>query len=208
MTYSVKEMFYTLQGEGAHTGRAALFIRFAGCNLWNGFAASREFSACTFCDTDFVGINGQNGGKFATPQLLVQQARALAPSANYVVLTGGEPLLQVDEPLLQALHAAGFAIAVESNGTIAAPQGIDYLCISPKANVPLQQTSGHTLKLVYPQADAPPPEHFATMAFKHFYVQPMAGDHYAQSLQACIAYCMANPQWRLSLQTHKIIGID
>jgi 7-carboxy-7-deazaguanine synthase (Cx14CxxC type) len=209
MTYSVKETFYTLQGEGAHTGRAAVFLRFAGCNLWSGLERDRASAVCTFCDTDFVGVDGEGGGKFATADALADHVRSFWRGTRgkpYVVCTGGEPLLQLDAGLIGALHARGFEIAIESNGTIAAPPGIDWICISPKSTAALKQTSGDELKLVYPQAYAPP-EKFAGLAFTNFFLQPMDGPDRQTSQDACIAYCLAHPQWRLSLQTHKLTGI-
>ena len=209
MTYSVKEAFYTLQGEGAHTGRAAVFLRFAGCNLWSGLERDRATAVCRFCDTDFVGVDGEGGGKFATASALADHVRAFWPGASgkpYVVCTGGEPLLQVDATMIDALHARGFEIAIESNGTIAAPPGIDWICISPKSTANLKQASGDEIKLVYPQVDAPP-ERFANLAFRHFFLQPMDGPDARMALDACLAYCLAHPQWRLSLQTHKLTGM-
>lgn len=208
MSYAVKEMFYTLQGEGAQAGRPAVFIRFAGCNLWNGREADRAAAICTFCDTDFVGMDGEGGGRFETPETLAAAAAALWPGggAAYAVCTGGEPLLQIDAPLIAALHARGFEIAVETNGTIAAPDGLDWICVSPKSTAPLAQTSGDELKLVFPQADAPP-ERFEALAFKRFYLQPMDGPAREANTQAALDYCRRRPQWRLSLQTHKLLGI-
>lgn len=209
--YSVKEIFYTLQGEGANAGRPAVFCRFAGCNLWTGREEDRGKAVCTFCDTDFVGTDGQNGGKFATAEDLAARVAFFWPEgaggAPLVVCTGGEPLLQLDEPLIEALHARGFSIAVETNGTIEAPGGIDWICVSPKAEAPLVQTSGQELKLVYPQETARP-ERFEDLAFEHFFLQPMDGPQQRKNIAAAAAYCMAHPKWRLSLQTHKIIGID
>jgi 7-carboxy-7-deazaguanine synthase len=209
MTYSVKEAFYTLQGEGAHTGRAAVFLRFAGCNLWSGLERDRASAVCRFCDTDFVGVDGEGGGKFATAEALADHVRSFwrgDAGKPYVVCTGGEPLLQLDEALIAALHARSFEIAIESNGTIEAPPGIDWICISPKSTAALKQMSGSELKLVYPQADAPP-EKFAGLDFRHFFLQPMDGPDRQVSQEACIAYCLAHPQWRLSLQTHKLTGM-
>ncbi len=209
MTYSVKEAFYTLQGEGAQTGRAAVFLRFAGCNLWSGLEKDREAAVCTFCDTDFVGVDGDGGGKFAEASALADHVAALwkgGEARRYVVCTGGEPLLQLDTALIAALHARRFEIGVETNGTIAAPEGIDWLCVSPKATAELKQVSGDELKLVYPQADAPP-EKFARSNFRNFFLQPMDGPMREASQEACIAYCLEHPQWRLSLQTHKVTGI-
>jgi 7-carboxy-7-deazaguanine synthase (Cx14CxxC type) len=206
MTYAVKEMFLTLQGEGAQTGRAAVFLRFAGCNLWTGRERDRAQAVCTFCDTDFVGTDGAGGGKFETPAALAARAAALGAGTRYIVCTGGEPLLQLDEPLIRALKAEGFTIAIESNGTIAVPPGIDWICISPKADAPLAQTRGDELKLVYPQ-EAAMPARFEGLDFAHFFLQPMDGPAREENTQAVIRYCLAHPQWRLSLQTHKLIGI-
>lgn len=209
MTYSVKECFYTLQGEGAQTGRAAVFLRFAGCNLWSGLERDRAQAVCRFCDTDFVGVDGDGGGKFAAAEDLAEHvlAKWIGVSGKpYVVCTGGEPLLQVDEPLIAALHAKGFEVAVESNGTIAAPASLDWICISPKSTAELQQTSGDELKLVYPQRDAAP-DKFASLRFRHFFLQPLDDAQREANTAACVAYCLAHPQWRLSLQTHKVTGI-
>ncbi|MCC6918617.1 MAG: 7-carboxy-7-deazaguanine synthase [Alphaproteobacteria bacterium] len=210
MTYSVKEIFYTLQGEGAQAGRAAVFCRFAGCNLWSGLERDRASAVCTFCDTDFIGTDGAGGGKFVTAERLADAVAARWPAAvggkPYVVCTGGEPLLQLDKPLIDALHARGFEIAVETNGTVAAPEGLDWICVSPKADAALKLTQGSELKLVYPQAEAMP-ERFTGLAFRHFFLQPMDGPARAENTEAATQYCMAHPQWRLSLQTHKIIGI-
>ncbi len=211
MTYAVKEIFYTLQGEGAQVGRAAVFCRFAGCNLWSGREEDRAEAACQFCDTDFVGVDGQGGGKFATAQSLAAAVRAQWPSnaggKPLVVCTGGEPLLQLDDALVQALHAQGFEIAVETNGTQPAPAGLDWICVSPKADAPLALTSGNELKLVYPQLLALP-ERFASLDFQHFFLQPMDGPQQAANMRRAVAYCMAHPQWRLSVQMHKVVGID
>ncbi len=211
MSYSVKEIFYTLQGEGAQAGRAAVFCRFAGCNLWSGREEDRGEAACNFCDTDFVGTDGPGGGKFATAQDLAAAVRQRWPAGvggkPYVVCTGGEPLLQLDAPLIDALHAVGFEIAVETNGTQDAPAGLDWICVSPKGTQPLRLTHGHELKLVFPQPDATP-ERFAALDFRHFFLQPMDGLLQRQHMRAAAAYCMAHPQWRLSLQTHKVVGID
>lgn len=209
MTYSVKECFYTLQGEGAQTGRAAVFLRFAGCNLWSGLARDRATAVCQFCDTDFVGTNGDGGGKFATAEMVAAHVEARWSGANckrYVVCTGGEPLLQLDKDLISALHAKGFEVAVETNGTVDAPSSLDWVCVSPKSTAELKQTSGDELKLVYPQPDALP-EKFASLAFRNFFLQPMDGPEREANTAACIAYCLAHPQWRLSLQTHKVTGI-
>lgn len=208
MTYTVKELFYTLQGEGAQTGRPAVFCRFAGCNLWSGREADRVAATCTFCDTDFVGTDGPGGGKFATPKALADAATALLPGGGrpLVVCTGGEPALQLDAALVDAFHRAGFEIAIESNGTLPLPPGVDWACVSPKAGAPLAVTAGDELKLVYPQADAPP-ERFEGLAFKHFFLQPMDGPNRDKNTQAAVDYCLKHPQWRLSLQTHKALGI-
>ena len=214
MTYSVKTIYFTLQGEGAQTGRPAVFLRFAGCNLWSGREEHRKDAVCRFCDTEFVGTDGPGGGKFASADDLAGAVaehwpEAAAASRPYVVCTGGEPLLQLDAPLIGALHAAGFEIGVETNGTIAAPEGIDWLCVSPKANAPLVQTRGDELKLVYPQVEAEAqPERFADLEFDNFFLQPCDGAEAAANTRAAIDYCLANPQWRLSVQTHKLIGID
>lgn len=210
MTYSVKEIFYTLQGEGAQAGRAAVFCRFAGCNLWSGREEDRASALCTFCDTDFVGTDGTCGGKYDSAQALAariaEQWPNQATQRRFVVLTGGEPLLQVDAALVDALHAAGFEIAVETNGTLPAPQGIDWLCMSPKGRNPTVLTQGQELKLVYPQEGVDPAQ-FESLQFTHFCLQPMDGPHVAQHTQAAVAYCQAHPRWRLSVQTHKWIGI-
>jgi 7-carboxy-7-deazaguanine synthase len=210
MTYSVKEMFYTLQGEGTHAGRPAVFLRFSGCNLWSGREQDRASAVCQFCDTDFVGTDGDGGGKFASATLLANAVSALWPDLAqgkpYVVCTGGEPLLQLDAPLIHALHAQGFEIAVETNGTIAAPDGIDWICVSPKAGAEFVQKSGHELKLVYPQPLVPP-DMFTSLDFKGFFLQAMDGPEVKENTAAAVAYCLAHPQWRLSLQTHKMLGI-
>ena len=208
MSYAVKEMFLTLQGEGGQAGRAAVFCRFAGCNLWSGREEDRGTAVCTFCDTDFVGLDGEGGGRFADPAALVSAASALwrGEGRRLVVCTGGEPLLQLDAALIAAFHAEGFEIAVETNGTLPAPAGIDWICVSPKAAAPVVQQSGQELKLVYPQAAAPP-ERFADLDFERFYLQPMDGPDRAGNTAAAIAYCLAHPQWRLSVQTHKYLGI-
>ena len=206
--YTVKEIFYTLQGEGAQAGRAAVFCRFAGCNLWSGREQDRATAQCTFCDTDFIGVN-EDGGKFTTAEELAQriadawQGKGGIP---YVVFTGGEPLLQLDDALIVAMHAVGFEVGVESNGTLPAPAGIDWLCISPKGSNALVQTCGQELKLVYPQLNALP-ETFAALDFEHFYLQPMDSAAQQSNTAACIKYCMAHPQWQMSLQTHKLTGI-
>lgn len=208
MTYSVKEMFFTLQGEGARTGRPSVFVRFAGCNLWTGREQDRAEAVCQFCDTQFVGTDGDGGGKFETADALARAAAKLWPGggAPYVVCTGGEPLLQLDAPLIDALHANGFEIAVETNGTVLAPQGIDWICVSPKANAPFVQRSGHELKLVYPQAGGEPAQYEA-LAFEHFFLQPMDSPTRDANTRAAIEYCLAHPRWRLSVQTHKILGL-
>ena len=208
MSYAVKEMFLTLQGEGGQAGRAAVFCRFAGCNLWSGREEDRATAVCTFCDTDFVGMDGPGGGRFADPTALVAAAVALwaGEGRRLVVCTGGEPLLQLDPLLITAFHAAGFEIAVETNGTLAAPAGIDWVCVSPKASAEVVQRSGQELKLVYPQAEADPAR-FAGLDFERFYLQPMDGPDRAANTTAAIAYCLAHPQWQLSVQTHKYLGI-
>jgi 7-carboxy-7-deazaguanine synthase len=209
MTYSVKECFYTLQGEGAQTGRAAVFLRFAGCNLWSGLERDRATAVCNFCDTDFVGTDGSGGGKFASADALADHVVARwqgTQGSPYVVCTGGEPLLQIDEALIGSLHARGFEIGVETNGTIEAPASLDWICVSPKSTAELKQLSGDELKLVYPQADALP-ERFAKLSFNNFFLQPKDGPERDAATKACIAYCLEHPQWRLSLQTHKITGI-
>ncbi|MDD9841749.1 MAG: 7-carboxy-7-deazaguanine synthase [Alphaproteobacteria bacterium] len=244
MSYAVKEIYYTLQGEGAQTGRPAVFCRFAGCNLWSGLEKDRATAQCNFCDTDFVGTDGQNGGKFDTPEALAEAIIAQWPTESnnikketkngaknatksatkngakdavkntslkpYVVFTGGEPLLQLDEDLLIALKAQGFATAIETNGTLIAPNGLDWICVSPKPQSQLKQTHGDELKFVYPQ-DTLSPDMFSNMDFKHFFIQPMAladPEKTAHNMQAATLYCLQNPQWRLSLQTHKLLGLD
>lgn len=209
MAYAVKEAFKTLQGEGRHSGRAAVFCRFAGCNLWSGREADRDAADCRFCDTDFVGVDGESGGKFAeAPALAAHLARLWGENRErrFVVLTGGEPLLQIDAALLDALHAEGFEIAVETNGTIPVPPAVDWICISPKAGAPLVQTRGDELKLVYPQKGAEP-ELFEGLAFDHFLLQPMDGPDILRNTKAAIDYCLAHPRWRFSHQTHKAIGV-
>ena len=209
--YTVKEIFYTLQGEGANAGRPAVFCRFSGCNLWSGREADRADAVCTFCDTDFVGV-GPDGGRFATANALADAVSARWPwSASdgarpLVVCTGGEPLLQLDDTAVLALHAAGFEVAVETNGTQLPPTGLDWICVSPKSIAPLVLTSGNELKLVFPQADAPP-ERFESLAFDHFYLQPMDGPVVDANTRQAVAYCLAHPRWRLSVQTHKALGI-
>lgn len=210
-TYKVKELFYTLQGEGHHAGRPAVFLRFTGCNLWSGREEDRHKAICKFCDTDFIGTDGLNGGKYSAISL-ANEVAMLWPSGGkgqpYVVCTGGEPLLQLDEPLIAALHQKGFEIAVETNGTIEAPKGIDWICVSPKAGAKVVQTSGKELKLVYPQIEEDAqPERFTHLNFEHFYLQPMDGPNTAENTQSCIQYCLDHPQWSISLQTHKIMNI-
>jgi len=210
MSYQVKEIFYTLQGEGANAGRPAVFCRFAGCNLWSGREQDRASAACQFCDTDFVGTDGTLGGKYATAMELAAQIASLWPnddtSHRFAVLTGGEPLLQLDTALIEALHGQGFKIAVESNGTIAAPDGIDWLCVSPKANAQWIQKSGQELKVVWPQAGIDL-DKLADLDFEHKYLQPMDNLLQSSNTQTCIAHCLKDPSWRLSLQTHKVTGI-
>ena len=211
--YTVKEIFYTLQGEGAQAGRAAVFCRFSGCNLWTGRESDRADAVCTFCDTDFVGV-GADGGKFATPGDLARRVASLWPAAArhasrpFVVCTGGEPLLQLDEPLVDAFHAEGFEVAVETNGTQPAPRGLDWICVSPKAEATLRLTNGDELKLVFPQREpAAQPARFEHLAFRHFSLQPMDGPGIVENTRLAIEYCLAHPRWRLSLQTHKQLGL-
>ena len=214
VTYAVKELYYTLQGEGAQTGRPAVFLRFAGCNLWSGLERDRQSAVCDFCDTDFVGVDGPGGGKFATADALADAVLAQWPGGaaqmrrqrGYVVCTGGEPLLQLDEPLIAALHERGFEVGVETNGTLEPPDGLDWICVSPKADAPLALTSGHELKLVFPQEKAMP-EQFSALAFDFFFLQPMDGSSRAENTSAAIDYCKNHPQWRLSIQTHKDLNI-
>ncbi|WP_295173880.1 7-carboxy-7-deazaguanine synthase [uncultured Brevundimonas sp.] len=210
MTYSAKEVFLTVQGEGGQAGRPAVFLRFAGCNLWSGREQDRGRAVCTFCDTDFVGVDGDGGGKFATPDLLADHVagmwRGRDGDPKLVVCTGGEPLLQLDGPLIDALHARGFEIAIESNGTIAAPDGVDWICISPKADADVVQTRGAELKLVFPQPKAMP-DRFEHLDFERFWLQPMDGPDQVENTDAAIEYCLTHPQWRLSVQTHKYIGV-
>ncbi len=227
MTYTVKEIFYTLQGEGAQTGRAAVFCRFSGCNLWSGREEDRSRAVCQFCDTDFVGT-GPDGGKFAGAAALADAidrcwtGRVSRPDFDegpdghadyvkpndrkYVVCTGGEPLLQLDEELIAALHQRGFEVAVETNGTRTAPKSLDWICVSPKAGAPLVQTTGSELKLVYPQENAPP-DKFEQLDFRHFFLQPMDGPDLARNTERAIDYCLRHPRWRLSIQTHKLVGL-
>lgn len=209
MSYAVKEIFLTLQGEGGQAGRPAVFCRFAGCNLWSGREQDRAKAVCSFCDTDFVGVDGPGGGRFTDADALaaaVEAAWTGGPSDRLTVLTGGEPLLQVDAALVDALHARGFAIALETNGTLVAPHGIDWVCVSPKAQAPVVQTRGQELKLVYPQPGVDPAR-FEGLDFERFLLQPMDGPHRAANTEATIAYCLAHPRWRLSVQTHKYLGI-
>lgn len=212
MSYAVKEIYYSLQGEGANTGRPAVFLRFTGCNLWSGHEADRASAVCSFCDTDFVGTDGPGGGKFADAAALARAVAQAWPGAwldrmtPLVVCTGGEPLLQLDEPLLASLHAAGFEVAIETNGTLLPPPGVDWVCVSPKARAAFRLRSGNELKLVFPQ-DGLDPEDFAALDFRHFFLQPMDGPNRAANTERAMRYCLEHPQWRLSLQTHKLLGI-
>ncbi|MGO9318951.1 MAG: 7-carboxy-7-deazaguanine synthase [Terracidiphilus sp.] len=211
MSYSVKEIYYTLQGEGAQAGRAAVFCRFAGCNLWSGREADRPEAICRFCDTDFLGVDGEGGGRFEAAEDLAAAVERKWPTESglgkrFVVCTGGEPLLQLDAELIAALHERNFEIAVETNGTIAAPQGVDWLTVSPKAGAELKQRSGDELKLVFPQLGVDPAE-FVALAFRHFFLQPMDGPNREAYTGLALRYCLDHPQWRLSLQTHKLLGI-
>ncbi|HWD41788.1 MAG TPA: 7-carboxy-7-deazaguanine synthase [Fimbriimonas sp.] len=212
MTYAVKEVFYTLQGEGANTGRPAVFCRFSGCNLWSGRESDRATAACRFCDTDFFGTDGVGGGRFDGPEVLADviasawPAHAPISARRLVVCTGGEPLLQLDDPLVEALHKRDFEVAVETNGTKAAPANLDWICVSPKAGADLALRAGHELKLVYPQQGAYP-ELFEDLAFDHFFLQPMDGPNRTANTTEAVRYCLRNPRWRLSLQTHKLVGI-
>lgn len=209
MSYAVKEIFYTLQGEGAQSGRAAVFCRFAGCNLWSGWEADRAGAVCKFCDTDFVGTDGDGGGRFATADELAEAIASRWPQSDagvrFVVCTGGEPLLQLDAALIDALHRRNFFIAIETNGTVPVPEGVDWVCVSPKSGAALVVTRGDELKVVYPQETDP--RAYAWLEFEHFFVQPMDGEHAKESLEAAVRFCAENPRWRLSLQTHKIIGV-
>jgi 7-carboxy-7-deazaguanine synthase (Cx14CxxC type) len=208
MSYTVKEIFYTLQGEGAQSGRAAVFCRFSGCNLWSGREEDRSRAVCQFCDTDFVGT-GPDGGKFSSATELaeaIDRCWAGRSGRKYVVCTGGEPLLQLDEDLIEALHRRSFEVAVETNGTKPAPASLDWICVSPKAGAPFVQTHGNELKLVYPQENAPP-EQYAQLDFEHFFLQPMDGPDTAFNTERAIEYCLAHPRWRLSIQTHKLVGL-
>jgi 7-carboxy-7-deazaguanine synthase len=210
MTYQVKEVYYTLQGEGARTGRAAVFLRFAGCNLWSGLERDRAHAVCQFCDTDFIRTDGPGGGKFENADALanaVQRVwRSPVSAKPYVVCTGGEPLLQIDPLLVDALHRRDFEIAIETNGTLLPPPGIDWICVSPKADAELRLIRGNELKLVYPQSRGEP-ERYAQLDFEHFFLQPMDGPDRDGNTRAAIDYCLAHPKWRLSLQTHKLLGI-
>jgi len=210
MSYAVKEIFYTLQGEGAQAGRAAVFCRFAGCNLWTGREPDRATAVCTFCDTDFVGIDGDGGGRFASAEALADAVAAAWPDGAggrpYVVCTGGEPLLQLDAAAVTALKSRGFEVAVETNGTQVPPPGLDWICVSPKAGAGLSLCAGNELKLVFPQAGAEPGR-FEALAFEHFFLQPMDGPLVERHTREALAYCLAHPRWRLSLQTHKLLGI-
>ena len=212
MKYVVKELYYTLQGEGINVGRPAVFLRFTGCNLWSGLEKDRFNAVCQFCDTDFVGTDGPGGGVFTSPASLAQCVRGKWPTNGVrktrplVVCTGGEPLLQLDEPLVDALHAAGFEVAIETNGTQVPPPGIDWICVSPKAGAPLKIRAGHELKLVFPQSGAEP-DLYEDLEFEHFLLQPMHGSAVAANTEMAIAYCKTHPRWRLSLQTHKILRI-
>jgi 7-carboxy-7-deazaguanine synthase len=210
MSYTVKEIFYTLQGEGANTGSPAVFLRFSGCNLWSGLEEDRVSAVCRFCDTDFVGMDGPGGGRFASAHSLADAVRSMWPqgvrSHRLVVCTGGEPLLQLDEPLLEALHERGFRVAIETNGTQSVPRGVDWVCVSPKAGAALVVEQGDELKLVYPQPGAEP-ERYERLDFAHFFVQPMDGPERVRNTELAVAFCRAHPRWRLSLQTHKLIGI-
>jgi 7-carboxy-7-deazaguanine synthase (Cx14CxxC type) len=211
MTYAVKEVFYTLQGEGAQSGRAAVFCRFVGCNLWSGRESDRPTAVCKFCDTDFLGTDGPDGGTFQDASALAQKiedtwASNSALGKRFVVLTGGEPLLQLDKPLIDELHSRQFKVALETNGTIQAPEGIDWICVSPKAGTKLTQREGDELKLVFPQTDLQP-ENCIDLVFRHFFLQPMDGPHKERNTENAVRYCLQNPQWRLSLQTHKLIGL-
>lgn len=212
MSYSVKEIFYTLQGEGANAGRPAVFCRFTGCNLWSGREADRAAAVCKFCDTDFVGTDGAGGGRFATAEDLALSVAAQWPKANgaptrrFVVCTGGEPLLQLDGALLDALHARGFEVAVETNGTTNPPDGLDWICVSPKAGADFVLRSGHELKLVYPQEGTEPAQ-YEHLEFEHFFLQPMDGPLKKRNTELSVRYCLEHPKWRLSLQTHKLLGI-
>ena len=208
MSYAVKEIYYTLQGEGANAGRPAVLLRFAGCNLWSGREEDRATAQCDFCDTDFVGTDGPGGGRFDSSEALARAVSAAWPGSagRFVVCTGGEPLLQLDEPLTAALHRAGFEIAIETNGTLLPPAGVDWVCVSPKAGVELVLRRGDELKLVFPQ-EGIAPESLEGLDFRHWFLQPMDGPHRARNTELAVRYCLAHPRWRLSLQTHKLVGI-
>ena len=210
MTYSIKEIFYTLQGEGNHAGRPAVFCRFAGCNLWTGREEDRASAICQFCDTDFVGTDGIGGGKFKTAQSLAENINSLWPSAypesKYVVFTGGEPLLQLDLALIAAMHQVGFTIAIETNGTLPVPEGVDWICVSPKMGSSLLVRKGHEIKVVIPQMEQPMSD-YASLEFEHHFVQAMDGPNQAENLRLAIAFCKENPKWKLSVQTHKLLQI-
>ena len=208
MSYAVKEIYYTLQGEGANAGRPAVLLRFAGCNLWSGREEDRATAQCDFCDTDFVGTDGPGGGRFDSSEALARAVSAAWPGSagRFVVCTGGEPLLQLDEPLTAALHRAGFEIAIETNGTLLPPAGVDWVCVSPKAGVELVLRRGDELKLVFPQ-DGIAPESLEGLDFRHWFLQPMDGPYRARNTELAVRYCLAHPRWRLSLQTHKLVGI-
>jgi 7-carboxy-7-deazaguanine synthase (Cx14CxxC type) len=211
MSYTVKEIYYTLQGEGANVGRPAVLLRFAGCNLWSGREQDRATAICTFCDTDFLGTDGPGGGRLETAMELAEAVAgvwplAAAPARRFVVCTGGEPLLQLDEPLVEVLHRAGFEVAIETNGTRLPPPGLDWICVSPKAGAELVLRTGDELKLVFPQEGAEP-EHFERLAFRHFFLQPMDGPNWQENTRRAVRYCLEHPRWRLSLQTHKYLGI-
>ena len=207
--YSIKELYYTIQGEGHHTGKPAIFLRFSGCNLWSGLEKDRETAICRFCDTDFWGTDGVNGGKYTVDDL-AKSCRDLWPKEStqrpFIVCTGGEPLLQLDTDLIKALHDVGFFIAIESNGTLPIPHGIDWICISPKAKADLKVTSGHELKVVYPQAGTNL-DKLKEYNFEHYFLQPLDDENQDENIKECIAFCLKNPQWKLSLQTHKLLGI-
>ena len=211
MTYRVKEIFYTVQGEGAQSGRPAVFLRFSGCNLWSGREVDRARAKCTFCDTDFVGTDGERGGHYKTPQDVIDVLDSVwlgsGDGPRFVVCTGGEPLLQLDTPLIEAMHAARFEVAVETNGTVMPPSGIDWLCVSPKADNKVIVPAGDELKLVYPQ-DGQDPASMLSLNFQHFYLQPKDGDEHAANTKATLAYCMAHPKWKFGLQSHKVLGVQ
>ncbi len=209
MSYTVKEIYFTIQGEGFHTGKDAVFCRFSGCNLWSGLEKDRSKAICNFCDTDFVGIDGENGGKYKSHDDLIKKIESCWPKdkkEKYVVFTGGEPLLQLDKKLIDALHECDFKIAIETNGTILPPKNIDWICVSPKRNTNLLLKKGDELKLVYPQENFNP-EQFESLDFTHFSIQPMDGKELQNNILKCVSYCIENPSWKLSLQTHKIIGV-